>query len=52
MNLEKLQYTVSIGVSSYPEDGSSKISQLVSNADKAMYQAKEQGRDQAIGYKK
>ncbi len=36
--------TTSIGVSLYPEDGSDAAT-LIKNADTAMYQAKEQGRD-------
>jgi diguanylate cyclase (GGDEF)-like protein/PAS domain S-box-containing protein len=36
--------TTSIGISLYPEDGSDAES-LIKNADTAMYQAKEQGRD-------
>ncbi|NJR46185.1 MAG: diguanylate cyclase [Hyellaceae cyanobacterium CSU_1_1] len=36
--------TVSIGVSCFPDDGINS-EQLIQAADKALYQAKEQGRD-------
>ncbi|MDX2347160.1 MAG: diguanylate cyclase [Legionella sp.] len=42
---KQIQYTVSIGVSSYPQNGSDKKS-LLEAADKALYLAKESGRNQ------
>lgn len=41
--------TVSIGIASFPDDGLS-INSIVENADKAMYQAKEAGRNQIIKF--
>ena len=41
------QMTLSIGVSTYPEDGSD-IETLISRADQAMYQAKENGRNRVV----
>ena len=45
---EKLsQITVSIGVSCFPDDGT-EIDDLIQAADKALYKAKEQGRDRVL----
>ncbi len=41
--------TLSIGVSSFPEDGQDKET-LISNADKAMYRAKHNGRKQVVSW--
>lgn len=41
------QITVSIGVSCFPDDGT-EIDDLIQAADKALYQAKEQGRDRVV----
>jgi diguanylate cyclase len=44
VNEHKLMITISIGIALFPEDGT-EINDLVKNADKAMYLAKESGRD-------
>lgn len=41
--------SVSIGVSSYPNDGKT-LTSLVENADKAMYQAKTEGRNKVVNF--
>lgn len=46
----KFNVTVSIGISRYPEDGTS-IEQLTASADKALYNAKQNGRDRIVFYK-
>ena len=49
---EKLpQITISLGISTFPEDGTT-LNELLERADAAMYQAKENGRNQVISYKK
>lgn len=45
----KLRKTVSIGLSMYPQDGSS-IESVMKNADIALYEAKESGRDKVIRF--
>ncbi len=45
---QHISTTVSIGVSQYPWDGLS-VEQLLDMADKALYQAKEQGRNRVAG---
>jgi len=44
-----IKITVSIGVATFPSDGHS-LDSLVENADKAMYKAKEGGRDQVVKF--
>lgn len=46
---EGLDATVSIGLVSHPEDGST-VEELMIAADRAMYQAKSQGKNQISGY--
>jgi len=41
--------TVSLGVSSYPEDGGN-LHVILEKADKAMYRAKQKGRNQVVSY--
>ena len=43
---EKVSVTISIGISSFPEDGVDEAS-LIESADKALYRAKEKGRNRA-----
>jgi diguanylate cyclase (GGDEF)-like protein len=44
---QRVQCTVSIGVASYPADGAS-IDELLSAADRALYRAKNEGRDRVV----
>ena len=46
----KLKKTVSIGLSMFPEDSSS-FDTVLKNADKALYEAKNSGRDQVVRFK-
>lgn len=46
-NLPKI--SISLGIASYPEDGKA-IEDLIKNADKAMYSAKQRGRNKVIKY--
>jgi len=41
--------TVSLGIASYPEDGGN-LDGILDRADKAMYRAKQRGRNQVIAY--
>jgi diguanylate cyclase (GGDEF)-like protein len=41
--------TISVGIASYPQDAASK-EELLLHADKALYQAKHQGKNKVIGY--
>jgi diguanylate cyclase (GGDEF)-like protein len=41
--------TISVGVTSYPDDGGSVVA-LLEKADKAMYRAKNAGKNKAMGY--
>lgn len=45
----RIPFTVSMGIAVYPNDANS-VSQLISNADTAMYQAKLQGKNQIAAY--
>ncbi|HEV3009551.1 MAG TPA: GGDEF domain-containing protein, partial [Burkholderiales bacterium] len=47
---QRLMATVSIGIACYPEDGRT-IDALAARADRALYQAKAQGRNCAVRYK-
>jgi diguanylate cyclase (GGDEF)-like protein len=48
---EKLpRVTISLGISTFPEDGKS-LNELLDRADAALYQAKENGRNQVVSYK-
>ncbi len=51
MNTHQLIVTVSIGIAVYPDDGSNEAA-LLKNADIAMYQAKQAGRDRYQVFKK
>ncbi len=42
--------TVSIGISNYPKDSQKKM-ELMKQADKALYEAKKRGKDQAVEYR-
>ena len=44
---QRISTTISIGIATYPADGNS-INELINKADKALYQAKEKGRNQIV----
>ena len=46
VNGEKINVTISIGISNYPENQIQCVSQFIAYADKAMYKAKRNGRNQ------
>ena len=46
-----IRFTVSIGIAATPKDRVENIEKLLSMADKAMYQAKKNGRNQSAIYK-
>ena len=46
---QKEQMTVSIGVSTFPVDGT-EVKRLISNADKALYRAKMHGKDKTFAW--
>ncbi|MEA3489702.1 MAG: GGDEF domain-containing protein, partial [Candidatus Omnitrophota bacterium] len=45
---EKIRMTVSVGISTYPEDGKN-VSSLIETADTALYRAKRKGRNEVCG---
>jgi len=51
-NNEKISYTVSIGIVSISNNSNVNLSEIIHNADKAMYQAKQKGRDRIEVFKK
>ncbi|MBI9049119.1 MAG: GGDEF domain-containing protein [Anaerolineaceae bacterium] len=46
----KIQFSISIGLASYPEINTDKIESLLFLADKALYNAKANGKDQTVVY--
>ncbi|MCL2389174.1 MAG: GGDEF domain-containing protein [Elusimicrobia bacterium] len=49
-NDNKFSISISIGISRYPEDGTT-VEELTSAADKALYHAKQNGRNMVVSYK-
>jgi diguanylate cyclase (GGDEF)-like protein len=47
---QQIQTTVSIGIACYPEDGRT-LDALAARADRAMYQAKQEGRNRVVRYR-
>jgi diguanylate cyclase (GGDEF)-like protein len=43
----KIKFTVSIGIAHYPNDAKTRVD-LIEKADRALYMAKEQGRDRIV----
>ncbi len=50
-NEKSLSITVSIGLSSYHDDEDANVNSLIYNADRAMYEAKDAGRNKSISFK-
>ena len=50
LNGEQISATVSIGIACYPEDGRT-LDALAARADRALYQAKQEGRNRVMRYK-
>jgi diguanylate cyclase (GGDEF)-like protein len=44
---ESIGFTISIGVASFPDDGSSAVD-LIRSSDERMYRAKQSGRDRVV----
>ena len=51
INENTIKYTVSIGISSLNSDKDSTISMILQRADRALYEAKESGRNRSVIYK-
>jgi len=49
LNAEQVAATVSVGVACYPEDGRA-LDALAARADRALYQAKQEGRNRVVRY--
>jgi diguanylate cyclase (GGDEF)-like protein len=49
INSRNVACTVSVGVACYPEDGRT-LDALAARADRALYQAKQEGRDRVVRY--
>ena len=50
LNGQQISATVSIGIACYPEDGRT-LDALAARADRALYQAKQEGRNRVVRYK-
>jgi len=50
INGQQINATVSVGIACYPEDGRT-LDALAARADRALYQAKQEGRNRVVRYK-